>query len=188
MQIYITQVYSLFCNRAEYKFLRLLPVPCESTEKCCAHFCYVYFLFSDFMHVIQDYWSFRSMQEFLGRVHLLQLDALLPSHSTQLIHLLSVFKEQMQNMLLTSIFDIFELLVNNVKLLKNMSWCIFGVIYLQRSVGNIAKHKQLVVIGFCSTCKFCKRSSLIQKLYLLVNNWFLLLFWMKHAQMLILLW
>jgi hypothetical protein len=88
------------------------------------------------------------MQEFLGRVHLLQLDALLPSHSTQLIHLLSVFKEQMQNMLLTFIFDIFELLANNVKLLKNMCWCIFGVIYLQQSVGNVAKHKQLVVIVF----------------------------------------
>lgn len=93
------------------------------------------------------------MQEFLGRVHLLQLDALLPSHSTQLIHLLSVFKEQMQNTLLISTFAIFELLLNNVKLLKNTSRHIFGVINLQQSVGNVAKHKQLVVIGFCKTCK-----------------------------------
>lgn len=96
------------------------------------------YFFLDFMRVIQDYWSFKSMQEFLGRVHLLQLDALLPSHSTQLIHLLSVFKEQMQSMSLTSIFDIFELLVNYVELLI-ISWHKCCVIYLQWSVGNITK-------------------------------------------------
>lgn len=75
----------------------------EITENSCTDWCV--FFSSDFMHVIQDYWSFRSMLEFLGRVHLLQLVAWLPLHSIQLIHLLLAFKEQMQNMLLTSIFD-----------------------------------------------------------------------------------
>jgi len=45
------------------------------------------------------------MLEFLGRVHLLQLVAWLPLHSAQLIHFLLAFKEQKQNLLLTSIFD-----------------------------------------------------------------------------------
>lgn len=96
------------------------------------------------MHVIQDYWSFGSMQEFLGWVRLLQLNVLLPSHSIQLIHLLSVFKEQMQNMLLISIFDMFELfylIVWNCCFVDHIFTC---TCYLQGSIGNATKEIQEV--------------------------------------------
>jgi len=140
-----------------YKILRLCQVLHKSHVKILKILGLFYVMFiscpSDFMHVIQDYWSFGSMQEFLGRVHLLQPDGLLPSHSIQLIHLLSVFREQMQNMLWTSTFDIFELfclIVRNCCLEGHM----FTYICCHLPVGNVTKCNQQVVMDFSITCKF----------------------------------
>jgi hypothetical protein len=107
-----SRIYFLFYERAKLKQISKSAVQHEITENSCTYWCV--FFSSDFMHVIQDYWSFRSMLEFLGRVHLLQLVAWLPLHSIQLIHLLLAFKEQMQTMLLTSIFDMSDFFFNLV--------------------------------------------------------------------------